>query len=425
MTTAYRRLLERSQHCLRRILRKPAWEFNRFVADPRQAKGRQWRFQPLMQALLCGFLANRGSLRAVESLTECGFDRRIPDSTLYDLLGKFSGDEVGGLRRQLHAQVRTDWRSKSLVPVGLPCGVVAVDNKTLWTGPVAHAHDPHAQVVHQPERPAYAQVRAVRTVLLSAASTPAIDQVAIRANTNEGGMFPEVFQALEANYGAMIEIYSLDAGFCSLTNARLIAEAHKGYIIGLKGNQPELCREAMRVLGAQTQPERSSAWEPYQGDRLRYHLYRTTEMEAYLDWSHLKQVWRVEKERHKGKTGQVERETRYYVTNLHLGRLQAEQILSVVRLHWAIENQCNWTVDVIWDEDTKAWCGQGVGVQVLGLLRLMAYNLVSWLRCRYLRAREQTRAEKRRWQEWCDVLFLLICQTGPDLFPSRQATAGM
>ena len=81
MTTAYRRLLERSQHCLRRILRKPAWEFNRFVADPRQAKGRQWRFQPLMQALLCGFLANRGSLRAVESLTECGFDRRIPDST--------------------------------------------------------------------------------------------------------------------------------------------------------------------------------------------------------------------------------------------------------------------------------------------------------------------------------------------------------
>src|SRR5262249_8696201 len=94
-------------------------------------------------------------------------------------------------------------------------------------------------------------------------------------------------------------------------------------------------------------------------------------------------------------------------------------------LHWAIENHCNWTVDVIWDEDTKAWCGQGVGIQVLGLLRLMAYNLVSWLRCRYLRTREQTRAEKRRWQERCDVLFLLMCKAGRHLAPHRQTTAGM
>ena len=425
MTTAYRKLLERSQNFLCRILRKPAWDFNRFVADPRQKKGRRWKLPTLMRALWCGFLTNRASLRAVESLTEGGFDQRIPDSTLYDFVGTFSGEQVAELRRQLHAQVRTDWRSKSLEPVGLPCGVVAVDNKTLWTGPVAHAHDPHAQLVHPPQRPAYAQVRAVRAVLLSAASKPAIDQVAIRADTNEGGMFPEVFQELEANYAALIEIYSVDAGFCSRANAQLIAAAHKGYIMGLKGNQPELFREAERILGSQTQAECSTEWEPYQGDPIRYHLYRTTEMEAYLDWSHLKQVWRVEKEIRKGKTGQIERENRYYLTNLHRGRLKSDQILAVVRAHWAIENHGNWTVDVIWDEDSKVWCGQGVGIQVLGLLRLMAYNVVSLLRCRYLRQREQTRAEKRRWQEWCDLLFLLICQAGRNLFPQRQATASI
>ncbi|MGH8057692.1 MAG: hypothetical protein ACREOH_10735, partial [Candidatus Entotheonellia bacterium] len=71
------------------------------------------------------------------------------------------------------------------------------------------------------------------------------------------------------------------------------------------------------------------------------------------------------------------------------------------------------------------WCGQGVGIQVLGLLRLMAYNVVSQLRCRYLQIREQTRAEKRRWQAWCDVLCLLIGQAGSTLFPHRQATAGI
>ena len=148
MTTSYRKFLERSRHFLQRILRKPAWDFNRFVSDPRQAKGRRWKFPTLMQALLCGFLTNRGSLRAVETLTECGLNQRIPDSTLYDFVGKFSGEQVGELRRQLHAHIRTDWRSKSLDPAGLPCGVVAVDNKTLWTGPVTYAHDLHAQVVH-------------------------------------------------------------------------------------------------------------------------------------------------------------------------------------------------------------------------------------------------------------------------------------
>ena len=95
-------------------------------------------------------------------------------------------------------------------------------------------------------------------VLLSAASKPAIDQVAIRTDTNEGGMFPEVFQELAAHYATLIEIYSLDAGFCSQAHARVIAAAHKGYIIGLKGNQPELCREAQRVL-AFPRPTRNGA----------------------------------------------------------------------------------------------------------------------------------------------------------------------
>jgi hypothetical protein len=88
MTTSDRKFLERSQHFLRRILRKPAWDFNRFVADPRHEKGRPWKLQTLRRALWCGFLTNRESLRAVESLTECGFDQgsRLDAD---DFVGKF------------------------------------------------------------------------------------------------------------------------------------------------------------------------------------------------------------------------------------------------------------------------------------------------------------------------------------------------
>jgi hypothetical protein len=152
MTPSSRKFLERSRTYVRRLLRKPAWDFNRCVADPRQAKGRRWQFRTLIRAWWCGCLTTRASVRAVERIRECGFDHRIPDATLDDFIGKFSGDEGAALRRQRHAPVRTDWRSKALEPVGLPCGVVAVEHKTRWTGPVAHAHAPHAQVVHQQER---------------------------------------------------------------------------------------------------------------------------------------------------------------------------------------------------------------------------------------------------------------------------------
>jgi predicted transposase YbfD/YdcC len=201
-----------------------------------------------------------------------------------------------------------------------------------------------------------------------------------------------------------------------------VAKAGKGYIFGLKGNRRELWREARRVLGAETSAVVSTDWERYQGARVRYHLYRTTELEGYLDWEHLKQVWRIEKERVK-QQGQVERENRYYVTNLHVGRFQPAQILQVVRAHWGIENNCNWTMDVVWDEDTKVWCGRGAAIQALSLLRLMAYNLVALWRCRYLRRREARQQEKRSWQEFFDLVLQIFSSAG-NSFSIKPVTEG-
>ena len=419
MTGNYRRLKQASHNFLRRMLRKPAWSFKRFVSDRRGRQGRRWGFEILMKSLLEGYLSNRSSLRAVERLTEIRRRTRVPDTTLYDFVSHFGVAEVAGLRRQLQAQVRSDWRSKSLKPVGVPCGVVAIDNKTVWSGSEARA-PAAAQVVHPANQPAYAQLRMVRSVLISAASKPALDQVVIRPDTNECGMFSEVLAQLEAAYGALVEVYSGDAAFCSEANARLVAKAGKGYIFGLKGNRRELWREATRVLGGVTTALVSTSWEKYQGARVRYHLYRTTELEGYLDWEHLKQVWRIEKERVK-QNGQVERENRYYVTNLHVGRFKPAQILQVVRAHWGIENNCNWTMDVVWDEDTKVWCGRGAAIQALSLLRLMAYNLVALWRCRYLRRRAAQQQEKRSWQEFFDLVLQIFSTEGKS-FSMEQVT---
>jgi hypothetical protein len=43
-------------------------------------------------------------------------------------------------------------------------------------------------------------------------------------------------------------VVTLDAGYCSLSNASLMAAAGYSYVLALKENQPELLREAQRVL---------------------------------------------------------------------------------------------------------------------------------------------------------------------------------
>lgn len=410
-----RKLLDRSSRFLQRMLSKPCWDFARFSPDPRSQHGRRWQLNPLLTALLFGLLTNRRSLRSVEELTEWRGDwvrvligGRTPDTTLYDLL---CGLGPEGLRDQLHAQIYSLWRAKALVPVGLPCTVAAVDGKTLLSRQGDVGPDPAVcQVSHPKERPAYWQLRAVRSCLISAASCPAIDQMAIPAETNEMGIFPQVFAALEEAYASIIEVYSMDSGYCSLANATRVHEKKKGYIFVLKENQPDLLAEAERLLGHKTQSDRSTEWEAYQGKRVRYHLYRSSEIAGYLGWTHLEQVWRIDREVVDG-NGTRTMECRYFVTNVHRGRFTLIETLEVVRRHWMIENGANWTVDVIWDEDTKAWCTKGHAIEVLGLLRLMAYNLVSHLRARYLRVRD----EKRPWQWWCEqVLFqVLTGEYGP------------
>jgi hypothetical protein len=415
------KLLDRASRFLQRTLSKPAWDFSRFVSDPRSHHGRRWKLNPLMTALLFGLVTNRRSLRAVEELTEwegrwvrATIGGRAPDTTLYDLL---SGLGPEGLREQLHAQVYSLWRSKALEPVGLPCSVAAIDGKTLLSGRGDQGPDPEVcQVSHPENRAAYWQLRAVRSCLISAAGCPAIDQLAIAAQTNEMGTFPKVFASLEAAYGVLIETYSMDSGYCSLENASLVADATKGYIFVLKENQPELLAEAERLLGRKRSPECSTEWEPYRGKQVCYHLYRSSEIAGYLRWTHLEQVWRVDRElRIAGGPSSIER--RYLLTNVHRGRLSPRQTLEVVRRHWMIENGANWTVDVIWDEDTKAWCTKGHAIEVLGLLRLMAYNLVTQLRSRYLRVPPQ----KRPWRWWCEqVLFqVLTGEHGPAITGGR------
>ena len=153
----------------------------------------------------------------------------------------------------------------------------------------------------------------------------------------------------------------------------------------------------MEPLTAQP-PVAQTPWERVQGKWVRRLLYRTLEMEGFGEWSHLKQVWLVRQETRSHlehqTTGHPHRqvvpatlahEDRYFLSNLTTGRLKPSQILTVVRGHWGIENDCFWSLDMQLFEDEAPWCTQGRALEVLGILRLMAYNLLQLARKRHLR----------------------------------------
>jgi hypothetical protein len=309
----------------------------------------------------------------------------VPDTTLYDLLVRLESDPFG---QSLRGQVKTLQRRKSLTPVGLPGGQMAIDGKVL--DPLDHDAQGAAQKAHRAhDNSPYWLPRFHRAVLVSAAGKPALDQMAIPPQTNEMGNFGAFFLAQVDAYGDLFEFVSTDAGMTSKDNADLVDANHKAYVMALKDNQPELLAEAQRLLLPLTKqaPAAQTPWVRVKGKLVQRRLYRTTEISGYHGWTHLRQVWLVRQQtRDPGSpsdSGSLE--DRYFVTNLRIGRLTAAQCLLVVRNHWGIENDCFWSLDVAFGEDSHPWATQGDAVAVLGLLRLMAYNLLQLARKCHLR----------------------------------------
>ena len=71
-------------------------------------------------------------------------------------------------------------------------------------------------------------------------------------------------------------------------------------------------------------------------------------------------------------------EQRYFVTSIPTGTLTRDHELALVRMHWAIENGCHWTMDVMLGEDEGHPCqASRASIETVSWLRLIGYNAVS------------------------------------------------
>lgn len=414
---------------------------NEHVDDPRSRRGRQLKFEGFLHTLMAGMLAGCRGMRDVEELSE-ELDLRdtdgrpvdkISDTALGDVVSRVNPDDF---EQPLVQQVRGMNRRQELRPVGLPCGIATVDGKAL--GKLTHDARGHALKQSDTNGAAYYYVRVLRSVLSSAAGKPCIGQRTIPGRQGEITNFPAFATWLHETYGVhgMFEIFDVDAGFLSKAVFEFIdQQLGYGLIAGLKDNQPDLIAEARRVLEPMVRaetPEAVTPWERYQGKLMRRSLHRTAELNGWLGWNNLRQVWLVvqetaeppkptsdgerKKNRRRTEPGddwEVTEERRLFVTNVLWNRLSATQILLVVRNHWSVENDCFWSLDCEWGEDRPAWCARGTAVIALAWLRILAYNIVQGLRKRHLLQHHPRRGGTSPWP-WRS-LFRLIARSLPGL----------
>ena len=209
------------------------------LKDPRRPKGQKWSFRYLIRLLFTGALVQCSALKELEGLSE-GLGPRVPDSTMSYTLERL---DPTPLRRVLRAGVRKMLRSKVLTPDRLPFGVLAIDGKTSWVG--EHQGDLEAQL-----QDARYNLRWMRAVLTSARSRPCVDQDVLPAETNEMGHFASFWKSLRSAYSRtnLFSLVTLDAGYTSKENAKIIDDDGIGYVLRVKNGQPTLMTELKRVL---------------------------------------------------------------------------------------------------------------------------------------------------------------------------------
>jgi hypothetical protein len=402
------------------------------IRDPRDERGRRWSLGALMSTAVFSLMVMARSLRGAERFSEdltasqgkLGIKRRVPDSTLGNLLAAL---DPKGLRRHLHRQVLAEHRRKALEPTVVPIRAISIDGKTVATlKGEANADCQKQQAEGQEPRWLY---RVVRATLISSTAALCIDQEAIPAKTNDMGVFASFFAGLEKTYGRanLYDLVSTDAGFTSEANASQVNEADKAYMMAIKGNQLELQKEAQRLLWEKAKkevPEAEMDWE-LDSSRgwIKRRLWRTSEMAGWGTWSHLRQVWMVRVLARPNKDGPEKiLEERLYATNLPWGRLGGDAILALVRAHWRIENNCFGRLDIEWQEDHGHWVHRGNGLPVVSLLRVIAYNLLEMLHAVHLRSEAARESAWQQLRDWVRDALIWPIGTAPDALEAAPVT---
>lgn len=420
------------------------------VGDPRVAAKVTYSLPAILAVLVAAVVTGARSLRQVEQRTLQivkklgswrGLKKRIADNTFGKLLPRL---RLSDLMAALHRMVKAEKRRGNLEPTRLAVGAVAIDGKNVATlrwhdlcrvmdledgqgqTPLATAElieqvrsllaerYPEAQLSVPKAGEPYALMRVHTVTLISSDAAPCIHQRPIPGETNEIGAMPALLLELKAAYGRtrLFRRMTTDAGNTSLAVAAQIMELGCHYFCQIKSIHGELHSEAVHALSALTENQALHSYSDKQnGELVTYHIWcHDLGRQGWLDWTHARQLVRVQRCAFVPRTGEVKIGNRYYVANQAMEELGPRSALSISRAHWRCENCTHWTVDAELQEDRRqlAWSRHPRGVLVVSTLRMMAMLILAMTR---QLSRVNYSKEQPSWSQVVQHFFLQLCDS--------------
>ena len=189
--------------------------------------------------------------------------------------------------------------------------------------------------------------------------------------SNEITAIPKLLAALELT----ATVVTIDAIGCQRSIAQQITEQKADYILAVKENQGHLLadvKDSFRMLAADAVAEEIDCGHGRVERRRCAVVGDLTLLDKASEWAALRSLVRIEAERFHKSTGQIERETRYYITSL---APDATRLNRAIRQHWGIENKLHWVLDVAFGEDHSRK-RTGHAAQNFSLLTRIALNLL-------------------------------------------------
>ena len=372
---------------LERIIK---FDWSKVLKDPRSLINMKWRFNYLMDMIFYGMLTGQKTLRHVEDFSE-NYHERISDSTLYVLLSKIDPEP---LRRLISKEVKRALHDHELPKDPFPVRITAIDGKCASVSKQSVGFFSQKSACNDTVQ--YVN-RVLRAAHVSNETKLVLGQREIHGKTNEMREFIPFVESLLNLYGKtdLLEVISVDAGMISRDNANFLKRNELEYIMALKNPQKKLVEVGRKLLeNLQNYDEMTT--EYVNGKTVTRQLYRC-DAPVYPEWPHLKQFWRINQKTHN--KGKITIEERYFVTSLEYNRLTHKQVLQAIRMHWGIENNANWVFDTAWREDDCPWCNQAF--TLITLLRVFAYNIISRLKSRRLRQKND------RERSWAGVMSMV------------------
>ncbi len=182
-------------------------------------------------------------------------------------------------------------------------------------------------------------------------------QVEVDTKANEITAAPRLLEAVDLRNC----VVTGDAMFTQRSLCAQIVLAGGDYVLPVKDNQPTLRRAIAQVfVPAPVTPGHSAVRLPEttaqtlnSGHGRIEHRYLTvsSQLNEYLDWPHLGQVFRLQRVVRHTNTGKLTYQVVFGVTSLTAEACSPDRLMYLLRTHWHIENRLHFVRDVTFGED--------------------------------------------------------------------------